>query len=154
MGALKRWEACKYLRLYSDTLLFHFQSSPIPSFHLTGGEEGEEANTAAGLLPPSHGPLLCQGRRGRGRGTVAAAALIRGEASRPMSCTVHQKRSANQPESQMTPSTCRVLLTPPSPFYLPRTISIISSSSHSHFHLQTPLFSLSLPLPRLSSECI
>lgn len=112
MEDLKRWEACKYLRLYSDTLLFHFQSSPIPSFHLTGGDEGEEANTAASLLPPSRGPKLCQGTGGRAGGTAAAVALIRGWASRPMSCTVHQRRSASQPESQMTPSTCKALFKP------------------------------------------
>lgn len=46
-GNLKHWEACKHLRLYSDTLLFHFQSSSIPSFQLTGEEE--EESTAAFL---------------------------------------------------------------------------------------------------------
>lgn len=42
-GNLKHWEACRYLRLYSDTLLFHFQSSSIPSFQLTGEEEESTA---------------------------------------------------------------------------------------------------------------
>lgn len=42
-GNLKHWEAHKYLRLYSDTLLFHFQSSSIPSFQLTGEEEESTA---------------------------------------------------------------------------------------------------------------
>lgn len=45
-GNLKHWEACKYLRLYSDTLLFHFHSSSIPSFQLS---EEEEESTAAFL---------------------------------------------------------------------------------------------------------
>lgn len=58
--------------------------------------------------------LSCIRGWGQGRGTsasvsaaVAAVALIRDWPSKPVSCIVHQRRSASQPESQMIPSTCK-----------------------------------------------
>lgn len=56
--------------------------------------------------------LSCVRGWGQGRGTsvsaaVAAVALIRDWPSKPVSCIVHQRRSASQPESQMIPSTCK-----------------------------------------------
>lgn len=57
--------------------------------------------------------LSCVRGWGQGRGSsacvtaAAAAALIRDWPSKPVSCIVHQRRSASQPESQMIPSTCK-----------------------------------------------
>lgn len=42
-------------------------------------------------------------------GAEGSAVLIRSQSSRSVSCTVHQRRSGSQPESQMTPSTCTAL---------------------------------------------
>ncbi|TNN61685.1 hypothetical protein EYF80_028115 [Liparis tanakae] len=50
-------------------------SSTIPSFHLTGGEEGDKANTAAGLLPPV-GPGCVRGKRKDVGGTGAVQPLL------------------------------------------------------------------------------
>ena len=85
----------------------------IPPDWRRGGRGGEQLLVSC-LLPVGTG---CVEARGEGGGyrTAAAVALIRGWASRPMSYTVHQRRSASQPESQMTPSTCTALLNPPLP---------------------------------------
>lgn len=117
------------------SLLFHHQFlGPLPD---SGGNWGIErhANTPALLRYPSvplpvflnpfipadwrrggeHScfpvGLSCVRGWGQGRGTSAsvsaAVALIRDWPSKPVSCIVHQRRSASQPESQMIPSTCK-----------------------------------------------
>lgn len=110
--------------LYSDTLLFHFQSSSIPSFQLTGEkEEGTAALLWAWTLVRGWG---------QGRGTsasvsaaAAALALIRDWPSKPVSCIVHQKRSASQPESQMIPSTCKAFFKKKKKYFQPPLSHII-----------------------------
>lgn len=105
LEALKHWKACIRLRIYSDTLQFYFQSPPILSFHLTG-----ERGWGGKCWYVTFAPWARVMKTGRWEAVAAAAALIRGWALRSVSCTVHQRRSASQPESQMTPSTC--FLTP------------------------------------------
>lgn len=121
----------------------------IPPDWSRGGRGGEHSCQFVASIPWAQAVSRDGGRAG---GTAAAFALIRGWASRSMSCTVHQRRSASQPESQMTPSTCRALLKPflllisPTPsitFYyhffllLPIT-STLSNCHQSSFHnLQT-----------------
>jgi len=115
----------------------------IPPDWRRGGRQGEHSC----WFVASRGPWLCQGkekRRWGHGGSAAAVALIRGWASRPMSCTVHQRRSASQPESQMTQSTCTAL-PHPLPFipHLP-IISLlpclftVTCSSHSLTALRHP----------------
>lgn len=74
--------------------------------------------------------LSCVRGWGQGRGTsapvtaaVAAVALIRDWPSKTVSCIVHQRRSASQPESQMIPSTCKA-------FFLKKNIPLSFFSHH------------------------
>lgn len=100
-------------------------SSPLQSPHSTWLEERRRVQL---LVVASFPWALAVSREGgKGGGIVAAVALIRGWASRPMSCTVHQRRSANQPESQMTPKTCTVLLDNPPPLLWP--LVLLSSTT-------------------------
>lgn len=99
--------------------------------------EREVVGRREGAAPTPH-PLRC--------GPVW---LIRGPGfSGALSCTVYQRRSASQPESQMTPSTCTMLLHPhPHPSLYPLLSSSLSSppqppilslftstAAHAHLH--------------------
>lgn len=77
--------------------------------------------------------------------------LIRGWASRPMSCTVHQRRSASQPESQMTPSTCTGLPNSPHTYTCPPRPPLLFPPFISHLpHYLLLAFLLTLTCSSLS----
>lgn len=104
------WSIGRHTNISGFTQIpFCSTSSLLQSLHSSWLEKRRRAQ----LL--SCGPELCQGM-GQGRGTGAsitaagaAVALIRDWPSKPVSCIVHQRRSASQPESQMIQAHAKLL---------------------------------------------